>query len=283
MMRNEEDSNSERRVGVEFLRTLIEWFRPFQSALVAFSSGVDSSLVALAAYRALGQRAFAVTSISPSFARRELLEARKIAKEIGIELVEVEQDDLNSVDYVMNQVSRCYFCRSNLVRAIQPILKERKPQVCVDGTHLDDMSSPRPGIKALREGGFRSPLAELGMRKEDVRRVARLVGLSNSEKPSEACLSSRIAYGQAIDTKTLRMIEDSEEFIRQITSASVVRVRTIGTHAVIELNSDSIEEARRKFAKIETRLRALGYSSVELDPEGYKPGKMLSLFVQNRP
>src|SRR5579875_3268992 len=208
------------------MRALEEWFARYSSCAIAFSGGVDSPLLAYTARKMLHDKAVAILSRSPALSRAEYRNAVSVANFIGIRLLVVRQDDLATPGYVTNNVNRCYFCRSNLAKAIDPIVKELRIDVRVDGTHLDDMSSPRPGIKALREAGFRSPLAELGMRKEDVRRVARLVGLSNSEKPSEACLSSRIAYGQAIDTKTLRMIEDSEEFIRQITSASVVRVRT---------------------------------------------------------
>ncbi len=270
-------SESDSEVKLDLLE---RWFSHFDSCLVAFSAGVDSSVLACAARRVLGNKAVAVTSVSPAFARSETLAVTRIANEIGIELVTVRQDDLSDENYVANQVSRCYFCRSNLVKAIEPIAKARNIEVCVDGTHLDDMHSPRPGVKALREAGFRAPFVELGFLKEDIRDVARVTNLSNAERPSEACLASRIAYEQRIDKNTLRMIERSEEFIRQLTGASVVRVRTIGSMAVLELDKGSIPTAIKNEREIARALKMFGYTKVEIDPEGYKQGKMLSLFIQ---
>lgn len=262
------------------LLDLESWFRGFDSALIAFSAGVDSSVLAYAAHSALGEKAIAVTSVSTSFAQSELLSTRQMADEIGIELRVVSQDDLGNENYVANQVNRCYFCRMALAEAIMPIVRERKISVCVDGNHVDDMKSPRPGIKALREAGFRAPFVELGYHKEDIRDIARMVGLSNAEKPSEACLSSRIAYGQRIDEETLRRVEQSESFIRNLTGAKIVRVRTIGSKAVIELDLESIEKTRLHFDTIERTLKSLGYSMVEIDPNGYTSGRMLQLFLQ---
>ncbi len=261
--------------------SLEEWFSRWDSALVAFSGGVDSSVLAYSARKVLKDRALAVTSLSQTFAASELHSARVISREIGIELVEVIQDDLASKDYVSNPVNRCYFCRSNLVQAIVPIVRERKISVCVDGTHVDDMSSPRPGVKALREAGFKAPFVELGFHKEDIRQIARFLSLSNAERPSEACLSSRIAYGQRIDLETLRRIEQAESLVRDLLNAEIVRVRTIGKKAVIELDLASVPKAQRSFRELEVELTALGYASVEIDPNGYRSGRMLELFVRD--
>lgn len=259
---------------------LMNWFSHHDSCIVAFSAGVDSSVLAYAAHKALGNKALAVTSLSPSFAESEMSASAKIAEEIGIELVTVHQDDLANENYVSNQVSRCYFCRSNLVGALSAVAKARNIKVCVDGTHLDDMCSPRPGVKALREAGFRAPFVELKFSKNDIRDVARLAGLSNAERQSETCLSSRIAYGQRIEAKTLRMIERSEEFIKQLTGSMVVRVRTIDLRAIVEVDKVSILNAMEKKSEIANALRSFGYSEVEIDPDGYRQGRMLSLFVQ---
>jgi pyridinium-3,5-biscarboxylic acid mononucleotide sulfurtransferase len=265
----------------ENLLKLKNWFLQFDSALVAFSAGVDSSVLACAARQALSRKAIAVTSVSPSFARSEIDQARQIANEIGIELIVVSQQDLATKDYVANLVNRCYFCRLNLVQAIMPIVEERKISICVDGTHLDDMKSPRPGVKALREARFRAPFVELALCKEEIRAIARILKLSNAEKPSEACLSSRIAYGQKIDEHTLRQIEESEIFIRELVGAKIVRVRTIETRAVVELDRESIHKAIKSFSKIQETLISLGYTSVEIDPNGYASGRMLDLFIRD--
>jgi len=266
---------------IENLNRLVAWFGKFHSCIVAFSAGVDSSLLAYAAKNALGTRAYAVTSLSPAFAASEHEEARKIAGEIGIELIEVRQDDLGDPGYVRNDVSRCYFCRTSLVQAIWPIVQKLSVEVCVDGTHLDDLGKPRPGVKALRENGFRAPLAELGFRKETIREMARYSGLSNWNRPSEACLSSRIAYGQSINMDSLDRIEKAERIVRRITNACIVRVRTIKNDAVVEVDKPSLPITFRYFDAIENKLRQLGYEKVSIDSEGYVSGKMLELFVSS--
>jgi pyridinium-3,5-biscarboxylic acid mononucleotide sulfurtransferase len=260
---------------------LEDWFRQFDSALIAFSAGVDSSILALAAKEALSQKAIAATSISNSFSKSEIVYSRRMAQEIGIELVTVFQDDLSNEGYVSNQVNRCYFCRSNLASAIMAIVKDRGISVWVDGTHLDDMKSPRPGVKALRESGFKAPLVELGLRKEEIREMARYKALSNADRPSEACLSSRVAYGQKIDEVTLRRIEEAERFVLSLIDVKILRVRTIERKAILEMDYGSIPGAKKSFKEIEAKLKSLGYESVEIDPQGYRSGRMLELFISD--
>ncbi len=262
------------------LNKLVSWFRRYDSCVVSFSAGVDSSLLALCAKSALGDRSFAVTSISPSFSESERNAAIRIASEIGIELLVVSQDDLGTEGYVNNGVNRCYFCRNNLANGIMPIAKRLSVSVCVDGTHVDDMHSPRPGIKALREAGFKAPFVELGLGKESIRAIARFAGLSNWDRASEACLSSRVAFGQRIDLPTLRLIEEAENFVKENTGAKVVRVRTIAKKASVEVDKDSLNVAFSQLTVIENRLKALGYKDVAIDPNGYTTGKMLDLFVK---
>lgn len=263
------------------LDRLVSWFGNFRSCIVAFSAGVDSSVLALAAKKALGNRAYAVTSISPAFAASEREEARKIAGEIGIDLIEVMQDDLSDPGYVSNGVTRCYFCRSNLALAIKPVAGRLEIDVCVDGTHIEDLQKPRPGVKALRENGFRAPFVELRITKKDIREVALHSGLSNWNRPSEACLSSRIAYGQSISLETLDRIERAEKIVKAITNAKIVRVRTFGRKAVIEVDKKSVPDAMTEMTSISRKLREIGYEKVEIDPEGYASGKMLELFVSS--
>ena len=248
---------------------------------MAFSAGVDSSLLAFCATKALHERAFAVTTLSPSFSETERENALLMAKEIGIAILLVEQDDLASAGYVRNGVDRCYFCRNNLASTILPIARRLSIDVCIDGTQTDDMDTPRPGIKALRESGFRAPLVELGINKEAVRLAAKSVGLSNWNRPSEACLSSRIAFGQRIDSATLRKIEAAETIVKRETNASIVRVRTIGNKARVEVDLPSVALALSKGSVIASGLRDIGYSEVEIDPSGYTSGKMLQLFVRD--
>ncbi|MDA4112362.1 MAG: ATP-dependent sacrificial sulfur transferase LarE [Thaumarchaeota archaeon] len=271
----------QKRDSQEDLESLVSWFRRFRSCIVAFSGGVDSSLLGYAAKQALKNNAFLVISKSPAFADSEGDFARKIATEIGIKLIEVVQDDLADQNYVKNEVMRCYFCRSNLANVIRPIAEELLIDVRVEGTHVDDIQTPRPGIKALREAGFRAPLLELHIGKERIREAAKSAGLSNWDRPSEACLSSRIAFGQKIDKRILSRIEAAENIVKLATSARIVRVRTIGNHAIVEVENDSVRTALAKSQSICEGLNALGYESVEISKEGYKSGKMLELFVKN--
>jgi pyridinium-3,5-biscarboxylic acid mononucleotide sulfurtransferase len=263
------------------LDCLTEWFLNFHSCIVAFSAGVDSTLLAFAAKKVLGAKAYAITSLSPAFPDSELAEARKIAVEIGIELIEVIQNDLEDPAYVKNEVNRCYFCRSNLSLAIRPVIRRLSVEVCVDGTHMDDLKKPRPGVKALRENGFRAPFVELGFGKEDIRGLARAIGLSNWNRPSEACLSSRVAYGQPISLSTLNRIEKAEKIVRDLTGANIVRVRTIGNTAVVEVDGVKLHSALQKKDSIEKALRQVGYETIRIDPAGYISGKMLELFVSS--
>jgi uncharacterized protein len=263
------------------LERLEDWFSLFRACIIAFSGGVDSSLLAYCSVRKLGSNAYAVISRSPALSDSELLAARSVAGEIGIQLFEAEQDDLSDAGYIANGVDRCYFCRRNLAKAIKPIAERLSADVWVDGTHSDDMKSPRPGIKALREAGFRAPLLELGFRKEDIRIMARAAGLKNWDKPSEACLSSRISYGQKIDLELLRRIEVAEKIVGNLTNASIVRVRTIGKRAIVEVDTRCVEKAVSLESQISNALLKLGFEYVEIDREGYVSGKLLRLFVQN--
>jgi uncharacterized protein len=151
----------------------------------------------------------------------------------------------------------------------------------VDGTHVEDMNAPRPGIKALREAGFRAPFVELHFGKKDIRAMARLAGLSNAERPSEACLSSRVAYGQKIDLKTLEIISKAEGIVHELTEATIVRVRTIGKKALIEVDIRHVPEAFSVFDKLRDSLLNLGYEHVEISKDGYVSGRMLELFAKS--
>ncbi len=263
----------------ENLEKLAAWYDAFRSCIVAFSGGVDSSLLAFAARSVLFDRAYAVISKSPAMATSEVEAARKSAKEIGIDLYEVSQDDLADEAYVKNSVNRCYFCRSNLVTAIAPLVNRFAIEICVDGTHTDDMSNPRPGVKALREAGFRAPFLELGFGKREIREMAKAAGLSNWNRPSEACLSSRIAFGSEINLTKLQRVEAAENYVKVIIGARIVRVRTLEKHAIVEVDKESLSEAFRNLSLIQEELKVLGYETVEIDKEGYRSGKMLELFV----
>ncbi|MEE1550160.1 MAG: ATP-dependent sacrificial sulfur transferase LarE, partial [Nitrospinaceae bacterium] len=204
------------------------------SALVAFSGGVDSTLVLAVAKKVLGDKVLAVTAESDSVPERELQTAQHLAETLGVKHRIIHTEEMSSPDYLKNPANRCYYCKSELYGKLSKVAAEHKLTSILNGINLDDLGDHRPGITAANEAGIISPLAELGFNKQDVRDLAREMDLPNWEKPALACLSSRIPYGQPVTTEKLSMIEQAEgallaEGFRQ------VRVRHHGDMARIEL------------------------------------------------
>ena len=243
------------------------------SVLVAFSGGIDSTLVLKVAHDVLGARAIAVTAVSPTFPTIELALSRKICEKIGARQIIHETDQLRDSEFVMNTASRCYRCKTDLYSALVPIAARLGLAYVVNGVQRDDLGDDRPGIYAAREYGVRSPLVEAGIGKAEIRQAARALGLSNWDKPAAACLSSRIARGEPITVERLKRVEVAEEFLlgqgfRQ------VRVRDHGGNARVEVGQDELarlcEPAMQD--QITSRLAALGFATVTLDPTGYCQG-----------
>ncbi|NOZ82355.1 MAG: ATP-dependent sacrificial sulfur transferase LarE [Euryarchaeota archaeon] len=259
----------------EKLEALLEWFRRYRSALVAFSGGVDSAVVAAAAKRALGSRALAVTADSSTMPRRELELARKVAAEIGIRHRVIHEDELEDERFRMNPENRCYYCRSKLAEALRRIAEQEGYEVIADGANASDLGEHRPGLQALREHGIRSPLLELGMSKQEVREVAAHLGLSVSTKPPMACLASRIPYGEPITAEKLRKVELAEEFLFERGFRNVrVRLHSNGTLARIEVEQEELARVLELREELTQHLRSLGFRYVALDLLGYRPGSM---------
>ena len=248
----------------------------FDRVIVAFSGGIDSTLVAYLAALAVKKEVLAVTASSPSLASSDLRDAKRIATEIGIKHLVIRTEELDDPSYVSNPANRCYFCKKELSEKLKQLSANKRFSTIVDGTNADDLLGHRPGAAALVEGGVRRPLAEVGMTKTEVRELARVLGLPNSDKPSSPCLSSRIQYGQKITPERLMRIEKSEAFIRNLTGAKELRVRDHGDLARIEVGRDE-----RRFFFDETmlddigmELRNLGFRYVCFDLIGYRSGSM---------
>jgi pyridinium-3,5-biscarboxylic acid mononucleotide sulfurtransferase len=240
-------------------------------ALVALSGGVDSSLVAALAHDALGDAAIAATIASPAVAAAEVDRARRVAEWIGLAHRVVVADPLARTEYRANAPTRCYFCRSVETEALRRVGTELGRVQYLDGVQLDDLADDRPGLRAMDEAGFDHPLIWAGWRKADVRAAARARGLPNWDQPSDACLSSRVTHGRAIDAALLERIEAGEAWLLA-RGFRRVRVRTSGTDARVEVDPSEVARLTAEPMASETRrfLERLGFEPVALDPVGYR-------------
>lgn len=244
-------------------------------ALVAYSGGIDSTLVAKLAFDVLGENAIAVTADSPSLLPEDLEDATEQAKVIGIRHRVIETHEINNPDYSSNPVNRCYFCKSELYGELQPLAKEMGFPYVLDGVNADDLSDYRPGIRAAKERGTRSPLAEAGLSKMDIRDASRELGLPWWDKPAQPCLSSRFPYGEEITVEKLRRVGQAERYLRRL-GYQVLRVRSDGDTARIELPFEQIQSfvTSTDISAVTQAFRSFGFVYVTLDLEGFQSGKL---------
>ncbi len=261
----------------ELAERLRAFVAPFSSAAVAFSAGVDSTLVLAIARDVLGERALGVTGLSPSVAPAEVAVARRVAAAIGARLEIAPTNEMDDPNYVANPSNRCFFCKTELYAVTQRVAEAHGLAVVFNGTNADDASGSdwRPGLIAADEAGVRSPLAEVGLTKDDVRAVAAHLGLPNWDKPALACLASRLPYGTSVTPKRLAAVDKVEQFLRQ-RGFRDVRARHHGPTVRLEVETTAVPRLR---ALAETRelgsvVEAAGFSSFDIEADGFRSGRL---------
>jgi uncharacterized protein len=261
----------------KFLK-LIDWFKSVESpVLVAFSGGVDSSVVLTVASLALGRSSvLAITATSPIHHEEDLAWAKRVAELLGVTHILVESHELEDPNFISNPPNRCYFCKKSLAKELSKVAERFGAKTVVDGTNASDLSGYRPGLLAFVEAGVRSPLAEVGITKDEAREIARALSLPNWDRPSMSCLATRIPYGEPIDVEKLKRVAEAEKIVKALTGVSVVRVRDHGYIARIEVSRD---ERKKLFNdstmdRVAEELRKLGYKYVTLDLHGYRSGSL---------
>lgn len=256
-------------------KVLEEYLRDLGSAVVAFSSGVDSTFLLKKAKDVLGRNVIAVTESSCIFPGRELDEAKAFCEKENIKHIIIDTDELSIEGFADNPKNRCYICKKKLFETIKEVAKENGIEEVIEGSNMDDMGDYRPGLKAVEELGIKSPLRYAGLYKNEIRQLSKELGLATFSKPSFACLASRFVYGEKITKEKLSMIEKAESMLLSM-GVTQVRVRLHGNLARIEVNESDIE----RLAKQENREQILkafkkyGFSYVTLDLAGYKMGSM---------
>lgn len=250
-------------------------FREMDRALIAYSGGIDSTLVAKVAGDVLGERALAVTANSPSLMPEDFEDALAQAAQMGIAHKVVETHEMENENYTSNPVNRCYFCKSELHDTLRPLANELGYDYVVDGLNADDLLDYRPGIAAAKERGVRSPLAEVGITKLEVRELSKQLGLPWWDKPSQPCLSSRFPYGELITTEKLHRVGRAERYMRELGYRNL-RVRSDGETARIELMPEEITSFVNSvdLPVVVKAFQDFGFTYVTLDLEGYKSGKL---------
>lgn len=255
------------------LQKLCDWMRSFSSVLVAYSGGVDSALVLAVAHKRLGPRAIGCIGVSPSYPQRELEAATALADRLGARYRLVQTSEHLDPRYAVNPVDRCYFCKSELYQQLALVKSEEGADVILDGTNASDLNEHRAGYEAAKERSVRSPLAELGITKEQVRTLSRELHLPVWDKPASPCLASRVPTGVLIVPSLLSRIEKAEDVLAALGFKNF-RVRHHGDVARIELPEDALAAAVEQRVAIVEGVRAAGYKFVSIDLAGYRSGSL---------
>jgi len=258
----------------EKLKRMKEFLDDFKSVVVAFSGGVDSSTLA-AVCKDAGLKTLAVTVISQNSPTREIKDAKKIADEIGVKHEFINMDILTP-EFRENTSERCYFCRRRVLSALVSLAESRGYEVVLEGTNASDLSGHRPGYRAVEEiDRVFSPWAKFGITKDEIRSIAKSMGFSFYDKPSLACLATRIPFGIEIDEQKMKMVDEAENSVIEIAGVRQVRVRNYDGVAVVEVGEDEINKLLEKATKVRDRLKEIGFKSILIDLDGYRTGKQL--------
>jgi uncharacterized protein len=246
-------------------------------AVIAFSGGLDSSTLAAVCHKVLGENVVAVTAESLTYTPEELEDAKRIAKEIGINWYVVKTDELSNENFSKNPENRCYYCKKELLQRLQGVADKLGFKTVFEGTNFSELTGHRPGFRAVEEReNVYSPWAANRFTKEDIMVIAKKLGLSVSDKPSNACLASRISYNERITTKKLARVGKAERLIKKLTGVTQLRVRDHNGLARIEISKDETSRfCSDKVDEIVKNLKMLGFKYVTVDLEGYRTGSML--------